>query len=326
MPFFKDDGQVAVIVAIIIIVLIGMVVLVVDVGSLYEDRRQLQTVADAAALAGAQDLPEDPVNAVQKAVDYANSNGVAITSSDVQILTTLVDNDTITVTPVDPNAKLYFASVFGVNSASVSATATATANSPVGMSGLVPWAVLEDDTISTGDLKVMKVAAPDKNGPGFFGAMHFEHEGVPGGGAKLYKENIVSGCTEVIFTGNYYPIEPGNMAEPTDKGVDTRIDDDIHTFTAPIVLLNEAGEYVGHDATCPRIVIVPVIDAFPENPSDDVLVVNFGVFFIESIDVEGKGGNAEASVSGRFVKYMIAVSSSETTGYTGGIKVIRLVK
>jgi len=325
MPFFKEDGQVAVIVAIIIIVLIGMVVLVVDVGSLYEDRRQLQTVADAAALAGAQDLPEDPVNAVQKAVDYANSNGVAITSSDVQISTTLVDNDTITVTP-DRNAKLYFAPVLGVNSASVSATATATANGPLGMSGLVPWGVLEDDTITPGDPKVMKVASWDKLEPGFFGAMHFEHEGVPGGGAKLYEENIVSGCTEWIFTGKYYPIEPGNMAGPTDKGVDTRIDDDIHTFAPPIVLLNDAGEYVGHDATCPRIVIVPVIDAFPENPSDDVLVVNFGVFFIESIDVEGKGGNAEASVSGRFVKYMIAVSSSETTGYTGGIKVIRLVK
>jgi len=313
MPFFKEDGQVAVIVAIIIIVLIGMVVLVVDVGSLYEDRRHLQTVADASALAGAQDLPEDPDKAVLKAIDYANSNGVAISPSDVQISTTLVVNDTITVTPVDPNAKLYFASVLGVNSASVRATATATACSPDEISNLVPWGVLKED-IKPGDSFTLMQADQDMGNKlisGWYGAMRF---GTTGGNS--YRDNIENGCTEKIRVGNVYSLEPGKMVGPTDKGVKARIGDDAHTFNDNIVVgLNDAGEYYVKDTTCPRIVIVPVVEP---SGKDDFKVIKFAVFFLE--------GSDKGEVSGRFVTYMIDVPPWGITGYTGGIKVIRLVK
>lgn len=50
-----SEGAVAVIVAISLIVLFGMGALVVDVGALYFERRQLQNGADGAALAVAQD-------------------------------------------------------------------------------------------------------------------------------------------------------------------------------------------------------------------------------------------------------------------------------
>ncbi len=52
-----ESGQVIAIVAICLVVFIGMVGLVIDVGRLYVVQRQLQTAVDAAALAAAQDLP-----------------------------------------------------------------------------------------------------------------------------------------------------------------------------------------------------------------------------------------------------------------------------
>ncbi len=52
-----ESGQVLVFVAVILTVLVGMAALVVDVGSWYQAQRHLQTAADAAALAGAQELP-----------------------------------------------------------------------------------------------------------------------------------------------------------------------------------------------------------------------------------------------------------------------------
>jgi len=51
----NDDGSIAIIVAIVMVVLLGMATLVVDVGRLYVERRQLQNGADAAALAVAVD-------------------------------------------------------------------------------------------------------------------------------------------------------------------------------------------------------------------------------------------------------------------------------
>ena len=55
---FRDDsGQAFVFIAAILTALVGMAALVVDVGSWYQADRRLQTAADAAALAGAQELP-----------------------------------------------------------------------------------------------------------------------------------------------------------------------------------------------------------------------------------------------------------------------------
>ena len=68
----NEKGQVVIIAALLIVSLLGMTALVVDVGSIYEERRQTQTVADAAALAGAQDLPENPGQAIQNAIIYAD--------------------------------------------------------------------------------------------------------------------------------------------------------------------------------------------------------------------------------------------------------------
>jgi Flp pilus assembly protein TadG len=53
----EEHGQILAFTALIIVVLLGFVGLVVDVGSWYRSQRQLQSVVDAAALAAAQDLP-----------------------------------------------------------------------------------------------------------------------------------------------------------------------------------------------------------------------------------------------------------------------------
>ena len=53
----SERGQSLVIVLIFMTALIGMAAAVIDVGSWYRADRKLQANADAAALAGAQELP-----------------------------------------------------------------------------------------------------------------------------------------------------------------------------------------------------------------------------------------------------------------------------
>ena len=55
-----DSGQAFVFVALTLTVMVGMAALVIDGGSWWRAQRHLQTSADAAALAGAQNLPDQP--------------------------------------------------------------------------------------------------------------------------------------------------------------------------------------------------------------------------------------------------------------------------
>ena len=70
----KEDGQVLVMVALLLGVLLAFAALVIDVGTMYVAKREMQTAADAGALAGAQELP-NAGDAKGKANDYAKKNG-----------------------------------------------------------------------------------------------------------------------------------------------------------------------------------------------------------------------------------------------------------
>jgi hypothetical protein len=71
-----ERGQVLVMFAFGIIIFLLFVMMVVDVGFVALEKRNTQNALDAAALAGAQELPDDPVLAEQLARDYAQKNGL----------------------------------------------------------------------------------------------------------------------------------------------------------------------------------------------------------------------------------------------------------
>ena len=84
-----QDGAIAVITALLVIVLVGFAAIAVDVGALYLERRELQNGADAAALAIAQDCTvgvstagcSDPGSRVATARTYADANANDLASS-----------------------------------------------------------------------------------------------------------------------------------------------------------------------------------------------------------------------------------------------------
>jgi hypothetical protein len=69
----RDSGQAMVFLVFALVGLVGMTSLVIDGGSWFRTQRQVQTTADAAALAGAQDLPVD-ATAQATALNYAQQN------------------------------------------------------------------------------------------------------------------------------------------------------------------------------------------------------------------------------------------------------------
>ncbi|HEU4345331.1 MAG TPA: Tad domain-containing protein, partial [Candidatus Binatia bacterium] len=55
----NDRGQVLVWTSLLIVILLGFLALAMDGGFLYQHKRQMQTAADSAALAGAYEVKRD---------------------------------------------------------------------------------------------------------------------------------------------------------------------------------------------------------------------------------------------------------------------------
>ncbi|MDZ4166083.1 MAG: Tad domain-containing protein [Coriobacteriia bacterium] len=146
MRLMKDDeGATAVTVALVMFVLVLFAALAVDVGYGYSVRRQLQTAADAAALAGCRVLADKGTNAEVLAVaeDYADRNAVA-PGDGLSMLEdppdTEVGADYVQVT-VMKDAPLFFGRILGSESAYVQASARARIAYLTGLKGIVPWGV-----------------------------------------------------------------------------------------------------------------------------------------------------------------------------------------
>ena len=118
----SSSGQAYVLTILFLVVLLGMAAAVLDVGSWYRAQRALQATVDAAALAGAQKLPESTSEANALATEYAAKNGGGTIT--VSFSSNVVADDTISVEGTRP-APGFFAKVFGVDSVTVKAHAKA---------------------------------------------------------------------------------------------------------------------------------------------------------------------------------------------------------
>jgi len=148
MTWRDDEGAMAYLVAVMIVVLLAFAAVVVDAGALYSHRRQIQTAADAAALAGVQELPHATAAAVAYAGNYAALNVPAASDAEFTLSSTFVANDTITADLEDPSMGLFFARFMGFDTAPVNAQASAVIGSPSTYgSGLMPFGICATGTV-----------------------------------------------------------------------------------------------------------------------------------------------------------------------------------
>lgn len=122
----EQRAQAAVVSVVFLAGLVGMAALVLDVGAWYRAQRAAQATADAAALAGAQALPDDPFEAEAFARDYARRNGGGVGPGGVTFSSRISGTDAVTV-EVEREAAGFFAKLFKIDSVDVSAKASALA-------------------------------------------------------------------------------------------------------------------------------------------------------------------------------------------------------
>ena len=293
----SQQGSVITLIALTMSVLIGFTAVVVDIGLLLANRAQLVNTADAAALAGAQDLPGDVSAAKASAEAYAARNGRA---GDNVAVTVASDKLGITTT-VSRRVDLFFARIFGIFSSDIGSSAQVVLSPLSAYSGIVPFGVVKQEFVF-GQRYTLKEGA----GGGYEG--NYGALALGGTGSINYRENIMNGYKNKIKIGDWLLTETGNMSGATREGVGARIGQDLGATFETVA------------TTSPRIVVIPVIDSLPGNGRGEVLVVGFAAFYLE-----GAGGNGQDSyVTGRFLKLAIPGDGNGSSGY--GAYATRLVK
>ncbi|SDF21814.1 pilus assembly protein TadG-related protein [Sporomusa acidovorans] len=281
----NQRGSVTVLTAAAFTMLLGFAALVIDVGFLYINRAELVNMVDAAALAGAQDLPNNRVQAEISGRIYAAQNG----RSTDQVVVAVPSNKAVTVT-ARRTIELNFARILGIATANVRAEAAAVLRPASGVIGVVPFGVVRQDFIY-GQTYDLKVGAGD----GYTG--NYDALALGGTGSRTYTDNIKYGYDAKLSVGQWVSTETGNMSGGTTEGVSYRINAD------------QAATYNTVEQGSPRIIVVPLIETIANDTGrHDVKIVGFAGFFLEGV---GGAGNLN-SVSGKFMRLVIAGDTSGT--------------
>jgi hypothetical protein len=205
----SERGQVLVLTVVALTVLLGMTALVLDVGSWFRTKRQLQAAADAAALAGAQALPDDPGNASSLAVSYAGQNGGGVAGADVTISSTNQANDTIFV-EAHKNQPGFFSKILGVDLVDIHSKAKAIVGPPAEAMYVAPMVIYCDHPLIHNcngnhqpQFGVETTLPYDKFGaPGAFGMLNLDGgNGTPGTSQEA--DWILHGDSRYLPLGDY---------------------------------------------------------------------------------------------------------------------------
>ncbi len=287
--FKKEDGVALMLFAIALPVILGCAALVVDFGVQYGTKVRLQNIAQASALAAAQDAGADPAAAYQSAVEYLNLNGVE--EHEAQIDISQAENSArVTITK---ESDYYFARILGFKKADISADAKAVSVGLSSITGAAPLGILFEDFEYGQKYKLKCGSSSDEYGPGNFGAL-----GLGGGGAYTYRENLRYGYTGELKVGDVVGIESGNISGPTSEAIRYRLNQDNRI---------PPNTFDDHDRDAPQILYVPVVELDASSGNKKVRILGFAAFFVTGVP----GSGNESEIEGYFIKTVKSGAGSE---------------
>jgi hypothetical protein len=318
----KEEGFVLITLAIVLVVLIGFVALAVDVGVLYGAKTSAQSVADAAALAGAYTFIADtkavqPDTAYNNALQVALNNsvmGTPVTSGDVTVNVD-VANRRVTV-DVASTQNTYFARVLGPSTANISVEGVAeAAEYSTGATCVKPWFVPNTMLSSSGPCAACAanqvlisggevtdyakslygqeytIRSQDPHSSISSGDFYSIDMPVGKGGAVGYQAAI-AGCSDAYLRcGNSYSVLTGDKSSAISKGVPALVGTPPDSWTGTIGVYQTAN---GLSDTSKSIIVVPIWDTcsmagfcpagdFPSGTNVTLQIIGFATFFVEGL-------------------------------------------
>lgn len=295
----SERGQSLVIVLLFMTVLIGMAAAVIDVGSWYRADRKLQANADAAALAGAQELPESAPAAQAAALAWADKNDGGVTAANIKFRSTVVANDTIEVT-AERRAPGFFAKLFGFDSVQVRAKAAARA----GVMNRARW------------------AAPV--------AIDWRHEKLQckcwGDPTEIDFEKVGPGAFRLMnIDGSYGGTGPSDIGEWVRGGLDAWMDNNRWYYSDPGMKPNSSHVKGALDFRDETELLFPVYNAVrAQGAGFEYYVIGWAVFHVTGWDIRGVN---DGKIYGYFVDMVwTGVGSTSAGSPHFGARTVELIE
>lgn len=285
----------------ILMALLALAAVSVDAGWLFINSRSLQSAVDLAALAAAQELPENPAAAQAAAIAYLQRNGIP--DAEIESIRFAAEDRQIEVR-ARRTVPLLLGRLVGDAAVTLRAEATATALAVSEAAGVVPWGH-EVETFVYGAEYALKWGAGDPDGPQHRGNYHIID--VAGGMTpQQYTEWVANGYwAQSVVVGQEIQTRPGNLGNATERGVSRRI-------------ARAAGyncNLPDLDPDCPLIVVVPVVDSFVDvNGRGEVRVKGFARFLITRLQPEDSGNH---TVYGIYLAHLEQLPASDNAGHFG---------
>jgi Flp pilus assembly protein TadG len=284
----REAGQTLVLFVVMLMALLGVAGLAIDYGFWALNKNQVQSAADASALAGASQLPAGLGSAGTTASTQYLKNGLASDSVTVTPTTTLTSNDSVTVN-ASRDVPTWFTSIFGVHSVTVKGAARATLESFTTVNGVnvMPWGVLKASYVPDQPYAIYTKDTNNANN-GALSLPYVQSATCPvPNGSNIYS-NEIAGTTPVcpVSVGETLTTDPGNNSGPTAQGLNIRIT--AWQTVAQIVKFNADGTNTLLQPDSPQLVVIPVLtnpggqSVWPNGTSSPMTVVGFAWFVITS--------------------------------------------
>ena len=292
--------------------LLGFGALAIDMGMLYKTKGELSAAADAAALAGAQELPKKPDQAQAMAVDYAKKNGKATDQINV---TLAADNRSIEV-EIKRTVPLYLAKVFAQSNSLVTEKSKAKVSVAASVPWIVPFVIPKTQVFDHVNTFTMRI--PDPNKP--YGQYEFDYMnvGIENTDFATYIKYLKYGYQKTFKVGDsvkYLGPSSGGK-ESVDAFFDRTVRDANTDYTKA-----EGGQ--------PRVMLIPVVEAMlPRNTvsGTPMKIIGFVGFFLETVYKGSYGKTYYAK--GKFIKDLNVGSGQTSNDATidFGVRTIQLVR
>ncbi|WML43332.1 Tad domain-containing protein [Neobacillus sp. PS3-40] len=272
----EESGNVLILGALSMIGLLGMAGLVIDGGFVYMTKSELQKVANATVLSGAQELTGHEENVDKIVNDILTAHKETATLQNIQI--TMGEKLAIDLTkPVN----LSFMRLFGFQKVDVKAHSQASLGVLGRAIGAAPLGINDNITLEYYKTYQLKVDSTEVQS-GNFGIL-----ALGGPGARTYEENLRYGYQEELKTGDIIDTQTGNIAGKTQTVIQE--------------LVNGCSYFPGDDITrnCSRVILIPVYKPYEndQNQMKSVMVTGFAYFFITA-----PMSSNDTSITGMFIK------------------------
>ena len=321
-----ESGNVAVLVALMMVILLGSTALVTDVGVEFAAKQKLWNALDAGALSGVEEIFNGAAAARSTAVQYVQQNGGSVSSINVNTAT-----ETITLDG-QQNVPLYFARVLGYQSANISLQVQAQAGTLVSGTGIAPIAVVEQN-FAYGQTYTLSIGAgqsgssesenesdgndgnPKDSSSGgdgssdnqAYGSGNYGYLALGGAGAQQFSQNLMYGFSGVLSVGEQVQTEPGDMSGPVSQAVSYRMQQ------------GEGWTFATAADGCPRVLLLPVVNTLNVNGKSSITIVGFAAFYLDGL--QGSGGHQQ--IVGRFLQMVVPGTIGQGTNF--GLYGVRLI-